>query len=161
MGRYRRSSPRERRQDAGDGPRPDASAQRRLAGRGREGHLLLAFVIDVASHVYEPPEIWDRYIAEEFRGMARSAFYHEVDDEGNRLTIVNGTTGRELNRSRLVRQAIWRPGQTVDDIGALDPDVYVPINPGAYDPAARVADMDAMGVDQPSSSPRCSTSTCR
>ena len=80
--------------------------------------------------------------------MARSAFYHEVDDEGNRLTIVNGTSGRELNRSRLVRQAIWRPGQTVDDIGALDPDVYVPINPGAYDPAARVADMDAMGVDQ-------------
>ena len=80
--------------------------------------------------------------------MARSAFYHEVDDEGNRLTIVNGASGQELNRSRLVRQAIWRPGMTVDDIGALDPDVYVPINPGAYDPAARVADMDAMGVDQ-------------
>ena len=108
----------------------------------------MAFVIDVDSHVYEPPEIWDRYVAEEFRGMARSAFYHEVDDEGNRLTIVNGTSGRELNRSHLVRQAIWRPGMTVDDIGALDPDVYVPINPGAYDPAARIADMDAMGVDQ-------------
>ena len=107
-----------------------------------------ASVVDVDSHVYEPPEIWDRYVAEEFRGMARSAFYHEVDDEGNRLTIVNGTTGKDLNRSRLVRQAIWRPGQTVDDIGALDPDVYVPINPGSYDPAARVADMDAMGVDQ-------------
>ena len=32
----------------------------------------MALVIDVDSHVYEPPEIWDRYVAEEFRGMARS-----------------------------------------------------------------------------------------
>ncbi|MEX1007757.1 MAG: amidohydrolase family protein [Acidimicrobiia bacterium] len=105
-------------------------------------------VIDVDSHVYEPPEIWDRYIAEEFRSMARSAFYHEVDDEGNRLTIVNGAPGRELNRSRLVRQAIWRPGMTIDEIGALDPDEYFAINPGAFDPQSRLADMDAMGVDQ-------------
>ena len=36
---------------------------------------------------------------------------------------------------------------TPDDIGALDPDVHVPINPGAYDPEARLADMDAMGID--------------
>ena len=43
---------------------------------------------------------------------ARTAFYHEVDDEGNRLTILNGAPGRELNRSQLVRQAIWRPGMT-------------------------------------------------
>src|SRR5262249_53410679 len=89
-----------------------------------------------------------RYIDEEFRGLARSAFYHEVDDEGNRLTVVNGAPGKELNRSRLVRQAIWKPGMTVDEIGALDPDEFVPITPGAYDPQARVADMDAMGVDQ-------------
>src|SRR5262249_49964057 len=89
-----------------------------------------------------------RYIDEEFRGLARSAFYHEVDDEGNRLTIVNGAPGKELNRSRLVRQAIWKPGMTVDDIGALDPDEFVPLTPGAYDPRARVADMDEMGVDR-------------
>jgi predicted TIM-barrel fold metal-dependent hydrolase len=103
--------------------------------------------VDVDSHVYEQPEIWDRYVPVEDRGIARAGFYHEVDSEGNRLTIVNGAPGKELNRSRLVRQAIWRPGMTVDEIGALDPDEYVPINPGAYDPAARLADMDAMGVD--------------
>jgi predicted TIM-barrel fold metal-dependent hydrolase len=107
----------------------------------------MAPVVDVDSHVYEPPEIWDRYVPEPLRVLARSAFYHEVDDQGNRLTIVNGTAGADMNRSRLVRQAIWRPGMTVDDIGALDPDRFVPINPGAYDPEARVADMDAMGVD--------------
>jgi predicted TIM-barrel fold metal-dependent hydrolase len=37
---------------------------------------------------------------------------------------------------------------TPEEIGQLDPDQYVPINPGAYNPTARVADMDAMGVDQ-------------
>lgn len=105
------------------------------------------FVVDVDSHVYEPPEVWERYIPAEDRAVARAGFYHEVDDEGNRLTIVNGKPGRDVNRSRLVRQALYRPGMTVDDIGALDPDVYLPINPGAYDPRARVADMDAMGID--------------
>jgi predicted TIM-barrel fold metal-dependent hydrolase len=106
----------------------------------------MAVVIDVDSHVYEPPAVWDR-VPGDFRSMARSAFYHEVDQEGNRLTIVNGVVGRELNRSRLVRQAIWRPGLTPEAIGKLDPDTFEPLNPGASDPAARLVDMDAMGVD--------------
>ena len=49
-----------------------------------------AVTVDVDSHVYEQPEIWDRYVPVEDRGIARAAFYHEVDSEGNRLTIVNG-----------------------------------------------------------------------
>lgn len=106
----------------------------------------MSVVIDVDSHVYEPPAVWDRVPAE-FRSLARSAFYHEVDEHGNRLTILNGGVGRELNRSRLVRQAIWRPGMTPETIGQLDPDSFVPLNPGAADPAARLSDMDAMGVD--------------
>ena len=72
----------------------------------------MPFTIDVDSHVYEPPEIWNRYVAADDRALARSGFYHELDDEGNRLTIVNGAPGKELNRSRLVRQAIWKPGMT-------------------------------------------------
>jgi uncharacterized protein len=104
-------------------------------------------VVDVDSHVYEPPAIWDQYVAPDLRALARSAFYHEVDAEGNRLTVVNGGRGRDLNRSRLIRQAIWRPGMTPEQIGQLDPDVFQPLNPGAFEPAARLADMDAMGVD--------------
>jgi predicted TIM-barrel fold metal-dependent hydrolase len=79
--------------------------------------------------------------------MARSAFYHEVGPDGSRLTVLNGAPGRELNRSRLVRQAIWRPGMTADSIGQLDPDVFQPLTPGASEVGARLADMDAMGVD--------------
>jgi predicted TIM-barrel fold metal-dependent hydrolase len=107
----------------------------------------MAPVVDVDSHVYEPPLIWDEYVPAELRGTARSAFYHEVDAEGNPLTILNGAVGPELNRSRLVRQAIWRPGMTPSSIGQLDPDVFQPLTPGASDPLSRLVDMDAMGVD--------------
>ncbi len=104
-------------------------------------------VVDVDSHVYEPTAIWDTYVAPGDRALAKAAFYHEVDAEGNRLTILNGAVARELNRSRLIRQAIWRPGMTPEQIGALDPDSFTPLNPGAFDPEARVKDMEAMGVD--------------
>ncbi len=107
----------------------------------------MAAVVDVDSHVYEPTEIWESYVPTELRALARSAFYHEVDADGNRLTVLNGGSARDLNRSRLVRQAIWRPGMTPESIGQLDPDVFQPLTPGASDPAARLSDMDAMGVD--------------
>jgi predicted TIM-barrel fold metal-dependent hydrolase len=107
----------------------------------------MGVVVDVDSHVYEPPAIWDEYVPTEFRALARSAFYHEVDERGNPLTILNGALGPELNRSRLVRQAIWRPGMTPQSIGQLDPDVFQPLTPGASDPAARLADMEEMGID--------------
>ena len=71
-------------------------------------------VIDVDSHVYEPPDIWERYVPAEYRSLAKSAFYHEVDEAGNRLTVLNGASAPDLNRHRLVRQAIWRPGLSID-----------------------------------------------
>jgi predicted TIM-barrel fold metal-dependent hydrolase len=37
---------------------------------------------------------------------------------------------------------------TPEQIGALDPDVHHALTPGATDPPARLADMDAMGIDR-------------
>src|SRR6266540_2082027 len=48
----------------------------------------------------------------------------------------------------LGKHALWRPGMTWDAVGELDPHVKHPANEGASDPQARLADMDAMGVDQ-------------
>ena len=62
----------------------------------------------------------------------------------------------------LPRHALWRPGMTWDAIGELDATVRHPKTEGASDPTARLADMDAMGIDQRCSirpgSPRGSTS---
>ena len=105
-------------------------------------------VIDVDSHVYEPAAIWDEYVESAYRPLARAGFWHDVDGDGNAVTIVNGALAPELNRSRIVRQAIWRPGSRAADIGALDPTVFHELNPGAWDPLVRLSDMDELGIEQ-------------
>ena len=118
-------------------------------------------VIDVDSHVYEPTAIWDEYVEPAYRPLARAGFWHDVDGDGNAVTIVNGALAPELNRSRIVRQAIWRPGSRAADIGALDPTVFHELNPGAWDPLVRLPTWTRWGSSSRSCSPRCSTSTCR
>ena len=105
-------------------------------------------VVDVDSHVWEPGAIWEKHLDRDYRIAARSAFWHEVDASGATITILNGRRARTLVRSGINRQACWKPGTTVEQIGALDPDERHPNTPGASDPVARLADMDAMGVDR-------------
>ena len=105
-------------------------------------------VLDVDSHVYEPTDIWTKYLDAEYRVPARSAFWHEIDENGIDVTILNGQTVLPLGGSRINRQAIYRPGMTPKDIGSLDPSQPHAISEGAYDPHVRLRDMDAMGIDQ-------------
>ena len=108
----------------------------------------MAPIIDVDSHVYEPAAIWEDYLPAAQRDRAKKAFHHTIDDLGNRTTTLNGQPAKDLNRSMLVRQALWKPGMTVEEIGQLDPQVFRPLVPGASDAKARLVDMDAMGVEQ-------------
>jgi len=108
----------------------------------------MAEVIDIDSHVYEPQAIWDDYIPAGERDAAKAAFHHTIDAQGNRTTVLNGAPAKDLNRSKMVRQAAWHPGATLEEIGGLDPNVFRPLNPGASDPKARLRDLDAMGVAQ-------------
>src|SRR5436190_1770651 len=103
-------------------------------------------IVDADSHFYEPAEIWTQYLDAEGRALARAAFWHEEDAEGNRVTVLNGKAARALNPSRLNRLALWRPGMTPEAIGALDPRQAQPLVAGSSAPGARLADMDAMGV---------------
>jgi predicted TIM-barrel fold metal-dependent hydrolase len=105
-------------------------------------------IVDADSHFYEPAAIWTDYLSAEERALARVAFWHEEDAEGNRVTVLNGKAARPLNPSRLNRLALWRPGLTPEAIGALDPRQAQPLVAGARDPAARLADMDTMGIGQ-------------
>jgi uncharacterized protein len=108
----------------------------------------MAEVVDVDSHVYEPAAVWDDYVPAGDGERVRRAFSSTIDADGTVVTTLNGERARNLNRTKLVRQAIWRPGMTIDDVGDLDPAVAHPLNPGAWDPTARVADMDALGIDR-------------
>jgi predicted TIM-barrel fold metal-dependent hydrolase len=104
-------------------------------------------IIDTDTHVLEPTSVWDEYLESEYKVLARTAFWHEVDDRGFEVTIVNGASVRPMSRSGINRQAIWRPGMTPEEIGGLDARTHHAVNPGASDPRARLIDMDAMGVD--------------
>jgi predicted TIM-barrel fold metal-dependent hydrolase len=104
-------------------------------------------VIDIDSHVYESAAIWERYVEPKYHALARTSFWHATDEDGDTTVVLNGKAARPMNRSKLVRQALWRPGMTLDSIGAMDPNRCSGVNPGAQEPQARLKDMDALGID--------------
>jgi hypothetical protein len=63
-------------------------------------------VVDLDSHLYEPQAIWDLHVPAYYRALARSALSHATDRRGDHLTILNGRRARELNRSKINRQAV-------------------------------------------------------
>src|SRR5581483_9355291 len=105
----------------------------------------MAEIVDVDSHVHEPAAVWDDHVPAADRDRVRRAFSAVTADDGTVTTTLNGKPAKGLNRTKLNRQAIWRPGMTIDDIGGLDPNVGHAPNPGAWDATVRLADMDAMG----------------
>ena len=105
-------------------------------------------VIDVDSHILEPAAIWDEYVPPDYRALARSSFWYEFADQGPDTVVLNGSPASPMRRTGINRLAIYRPGMTPAEIGALDPRQVHPRTPGAQDAQARLRDMDAMGVDQ-------------
>ncbi len=104
-------------------------------------------VFDSDSHVVEPRKLWEEYLDPEYRILGKSALWRERG-KSNSYLKVNGKVFRDASNSNIPRHAIWKPGMTWDSVGGLDPDVIHSEIEGASDPEARIADMDAMGVDQ-------------
>ena len=104
-------------------------------------------VFDADSHVVEPPALWERYLAPEYRTLGKHALWREEGRTGAYLKV-NGEIFRDAGNPNLPRHALWHPGMSWDVIGELDPHTRHPMTEGASDPQARLNDMDAMGVDQ-------------
>jgi len=104
-------------------------------------------VFDSDSHVVEPAALWESYLDPEYRALGKHALWRQEGRNGAYLKV-NGEVFRDRGNPNLPRHALWRPGLDWDGIGALDPHVAHPATPGASDPRARLADMDAMGIDQ-------------
>jgi predicted TIM-barrel fold metal-dependent hydrolase len=105
-------------------------------------------VVDASSSVWEPTTLWTDFLSADERALAQEAFWHERGPRGTELTVVNGRAVRPLNASRLNRYACWRPGDTPETIGARDPGALDDDNPGAWDAAARLRDLDGLGIAQ-------------
>lgn len=104
-------------------------------------------VFDTDQHVVEPPELWEKYLDPDFRVLGKHALWRH-DGETNSYLKINGKAVRDSMNPNIPRHAIWRPGMSWDDVGNLDASVRHKANEGAWNPRVRLADMDAMGVDQ-------------
>jgi predicted TIM-barrel fold metal-dependent hydrolase len=104
-------------------------------------------VFDSDSHVVEPPELWEKYLDPEFRVLGKQALWRH-DGATNSYLKINGEVIRDTMNPNLPRHAIWRPGMTWDSVGELDASVRHAMNEGAWNPSVRLADMDAMGIDE-------------
>jgi predicted TIM-barrel fold metal-dependent hydrolase len=104
-------------------------------------------VFDSDSHVVEPRDVWEQYLEPEYRVLGKHALWRE-DGKTTSYLKVNGEIFRDTMNPNFPRHAIWRPGMTWDAIGELDPQTRHTMNEGAWEPQARLRDMDAMGVDQ-------------
>ena len=104
-------------------------------------------VFDSDSHVVEPVDVWERYLDPEYRTLGKHALWRQQGEHDAYLKV-NGTIFRDTMNPNIPRHAIWQPGMTWDAIGELDASVPHPPVAGASDAKARLADMDAMGIDQ-------------
>ncbi len=104
-------------------------------------------VFDSDSHVVEPRAVWEEYLDPEFRRLGKTALWREEGQYGSYLKV-NGKMFRDPMNPNIPRHAIWKPGMTWDHVGDLDPNTPHAQSAGASEPHARLADMDAMGVDQ-------------
>jgi predicted TIM-barrel fold metal-dependent hydrolase len=104
-------------------------------------------VFDGDSHIVEPRELWDQYLEPEYRVPGRLALWREEGRHGSYLKI-NGEMFRDTDNVNIPSYGVWRPGMSWESVGELDPNVRHPVNEGAFDPRARLRDMDAIGVDQ-------------
>ena len=107
-------------------------------------------VFDCDSHIYEPPEVWDKYIPERHRAFAKTHFYRDADQ----LVLVRNSriSFRSPNDWKYPAET-WHPGLTKDEIGSVQPgtkewDEKIGRNASARDPHVRLKDMDASGIDQ-------------
>ena len=107
-------------------------------------------VFDCDSHIYEPPEVWDKYIPERHRAFAKTHFYRDADQ----LVLVRNSriSFRSPNDWKYPAET-WHPGLTKEEIGGVQPgtpewDKKIGRNASARDPHVRLKDMDASGIDQ-------------
>jgi predicted TIM-barrel fold metal-dependent hydrolase len=97
-------------------------------------------VVDSDSHVIEPPSMWKEQVSGPFRARVPEV----VDDDGNEWLVCDGQ--RLMSAGHI--SGLGRRDATLPLDGALPKSRWRgDIMEGAFEPAARLADMDADGVD--------------
>jgi hypothetical protein len=123
-----------------------------MSGMQLEKHFS---VFDCDAHINDPPEIWDKYVGPEYRELVKQSYWNPLGrailngrtlvtgghDEPRDQININGITIGGPGADKRVQRRLMRMRLTPDQCRYLD-------HRGAYDPHARVKEMDIMGIDQ-------------
>jgi len=106
-------------------------------------------VFDCDSHVVEPPEIWEQYVPAARRAWVKTQFHFTTDTD---VLLINGRAVPSSRERANAAEVGW-PRWNKKEFGALTPGTEAwkakfGRLAGCRDPRARLADMDALGVDQ-------------
>lgn len=94
-------------------------------------------VIDADGHVCEPPDLWLKYTEPKFRDLAPRIV---IDKDGKERTAVEGKIVGSPN-GLATAAAVGLPAETIKNMKYLDG------IKGAFDPHARILDLDKDGID--------------
>src|SRR5262249_55610850 len=112
-------------------------------------------VFDCDAHINDPLEIWDQYVEPEYRELVKQSYWnspghallngrqivtggHEIPGD---IITINGITIGGPGVDQRIQRRIMRTPLTREQSAYLD-------HRGAYDPNARVKELDLMGIDQ-------------
>jgi uncharacterized protein len=114
-------------------------------------------VFDCDAHINDPIEIWDKYVEPEYREVVRRAYWckgasgfineRQMVISGNseaggpKFINLNALTVSGPGVNKRVKRRLMRQRLNYDQVTYLD-------HRGAYEPDARVRDLDLMGIDQ-------------
>jgi uncharacterized protein len=112
-------------------------------------------VFDCDAHINDPLEIWEKYVEPEYRELVKQSYWntpgnailngrdivaggHEIPGD---IITINGITIGGPGVDKRVQRRIMRTSLTREQREYLD-------HRGAYDPNARLKELDLMGIDQ-------------
>src|SRR5947208_184734 len=110
-------------------------------------------VFDCDAHVNDPDEIWSRYVEPEYRELVRRSYWKDEHQAvlNGRTPVIGGAAYGFPGYNPICLagpQMTKKIARKLQQIGLTSEQKKYVEHPGAYDPRARLKEMDLMGIDQ-------------
>src|SRR5438094_5861848 len=110
-------------------------------------------VFDCDAHINDPDEIWSRYVEPEYRELVRRSYWKDAHQTylNGRTPVIGGAAYDFPGYNPICLagpQMSKKIARKLQQIGLTPEQKKYVEHPGAYDPRARLKEMDLMGIDQ-------------
>ena len=110
-------------------------------------------VFDCDAHINDPDEIWTEYVEPEYREVVRRSYWKDAHQAvlNGRTPVIGGAAYDFPGYNPICLagpQMTKKIARKLQQIGLTPEQKKYVEHPGAYDPRARLKEMDLMGIDQ-------------